>query len=32
MRKHMKEKLGKVVNLCKNPPMPQSLSIELNNT
>lgn len=32
MRKHMKERLGKVINFCENPPMPQSLNIELNST
>ena len=32
MRKHMNERLGKVVNFCENPPLPQSLNIELNST
>jgi MoaA/NifB/PqqE/SkfB family radical SAM enzyme len=32
MRKHMKERLGTVVNFCENPPLPQSLNIELNST
>lgn len=32
MRKHMKERLGKVINFCDNPPLPQSLNIELNST
>ncbi len=32
MRKHMKERFGKVFNFCENPPMPGSLNIELNNT
>lgn len=32
MRKHMTERLGTVNNFCENPPMPQSLNIELNST
>lgn len=32
MRKHMEERLGKVFNLCENPPLPKSLNIELNST
>lgn len=32
MKKHMKERLGKVINFCENPPLPQSLNIELNST
>ena len=32
MRKHMKERLGEVINFCENPPLPQSLNIELNST
>ena len=32
MKQHMKERLGKVINFCENPPVPQSLNIELNST
>lgn len=32
IRKHMKERFGRVINFCENPPMPQSLNIELNST
>lgn len=32
MRKHMKERFGKSSNFYKNPPLPQSLNIEINNT
>ncbi len=32
MREHMGERLGVVNNFCDNPPLPESLNIELNNT
>lgn len=32
MKKHMRERLGKVINFSENPPLPQSLNIELNST
>lgn len=32
MRQHMKERLGEVTHFCENPPLPQSLNIELNST
>ncbi|MBD5552233.1 MAG: radical SAM protein [Lachnospiraceae bacterium] len=32
MRKRLGERFGTVFNLCENPPLPQSLNIELNST